>query len=92
MATHTLTQASPQQDFILLSDGDVQVFISTDSVFTSFSKFEILYETDTPGTFIPVPGTDTTIPYSRVYTFKAGTLRLNLAGANAKTSVTVDIK
>jgi len=92
MATHTLTKAAPTQEFILANDGDVQVIISDDSVFTSLAKFSLEYETDAATVFIAVPGTDTVEPYSRIYTFKAGKIQLTLEEGNDETSVTVDIK
>jgi hypothetical protein len=92
MATVTLTKANPTAVFEVVADGDVQVIISSKSNFTGLAVFSLQYETVTPGTYIPVPDTASAFPYARIYTFKAGNLKLTLEGANSVNTVKVDIK
>ncbi len=92
MSTFNLTGSNLSEDFVIATDGDIQVLISNDSAFEGAS-FHLEYETDVGGVFIPVPATSTRDAYSRIYTFKAGNLRLQLAGnPTAETNVVVDVK
>jgi hypothetical protein len=91
MATITLTKVAPSSVFVMDADGDAQVIISSDSVFTGLAVFRMEVETATPGTYIPIPDTQTVVPYARIYTFKAGNIRLSLVGADSDNTVTIDI-
>jgi hypothetical protein len=92
MATHTLTIANPSQEITLSTDGDVQVIISDDSDFSG-AIFRIEYETDTSGVYIPIGHSRTTVEYSRIYTFKAGKIKLTLVGnPSAASLLVVDVK
>ncbi len=94
MTTYTLTKSSPEQLFNLNVDSDVQVLISDDSEFEG-AIFRIEHETDDLDTFIPVPGTRTTQPYSRIFMFTSGKLKLTLIGnpdkGDGTTNVVVDV-
>lgn len=95
MTTVTLTSSQPEVVFNLPEDGDVQVLLSDDSSFAG-AIFRLEYETDTPSTYFPIPDTRTTEPYSRIYSFKSGNLKLSLAGnpdsGDGITEILVDIK
>lgn len=95
MATSTLTSGNLSDEIVIVSDSDVQVLISDDSVFAG-AIFRIEYETITPGIFIPVDNTRTSKAYSRIYTFKAGKIKVALIGnpdtGDGVTNVVIDVK
>ena len=95
MTTFTLTNANRTEDFTVAVDGDVQVIISEDSVFSG-AIFRIKYETDSGGVFIPIAESRATEPHSRIYRFKAGDIRLALIGnpdeGDTPTNIVVDVK
>lgn len=94
MTTSTLTSGNLSDDFVITNDGDIQVIISNASVFAG-AIFRIEYEAD-GAVFIPIEESRTTEAYSRIYTFKAGTIRLALIGnpdtGDSTTNIVVDVK
>lgn len=94
MATYTLNNANPEEVFTLGADGEIQVLISDDTRFNGNAYFQLEYETAVADTYIPVPDTRTSDPYSRIYKFKAGKIkaRLNSTSATDDTTVVVDVK
>ncbi len=92
MATHTLTKASPSQEFTMANDGDVQVIISNECSFNGNAYFQLELESEVATVFLPILETRTSHPYAKIFTFKAGKLKLVANNFGDEDSLIVDIQ